>query len=114
MKRAKQRPAPALDLEREIDFAEVLLASRGMIDVQMLLAAVPWNAADNELDVYRASTGIIVAYCRPFTTSVRGKKRRIVGKGWTQAFSADEKILHEKALDMRHRDHAHTDAYEGR
>ena len=101
---------PALNFEREKDWADILLASRDMLHVQHLLS----NVSPDPLGVYLASVAIIIAYCKPFTMSIRDGKRRVVGESWTGLFDADEIALHNKALDFRHSDHAHTDPYPGR
>ena len=103
MNTAKQ---PDLDLEREKDWAEVLLGgtAQDMRFVLEMLAEVPTGEIAHPR-IVRISMEIITAYCRPFTKNNRGNIR---GKRWIKDFSSEEMKLHRRALTIRDDDLAHT------
>ena len=100
----------ALRISLATDWADIILASRDMMQVLFILHELFQSDADGPR-LADWSVLAITTYCRPFKKNSRG---RIVGMSWTRQFDAAGLTLHAKAIDIRDKDLAHTDGYPGR
>jgi hypothetical protein len=98
-----------IDLDLERLWAELLLAVKDMQLTIALIERIPQERSDHEL--FFDSIGVVACYCRPFKPN---RQKRIVGADFLAILSAEERALHDRIIDIRDRDHAHSDLYEGR
>ncbi|HEV8262658.1 MAG TPA: hypothetical protein VGQ19_18125 [Burkholderiales bacterium] len=99
----------ALDLNAEVAWAELILASEDMRATIAQIDRIPKDG--DEFDLFYGCVGVIASYGRPFKPNNR---RRIIGEPFLSVLNAQELQLHEKVIDLRDRDHVHSDLYEKR
>jgi prephenate dehydrogenase len=98
-----------LDLDAEVAWAELILASEDMRATIAQIDRIPKDS--DELDLFYDCVGVITSYARPFKPNNR---RRTIGAPFLGALTAEEQELHRKVIHLRDRDHAHSDLYEER